>query len=259
VTIQAVFDPASNLQLITSHEKSDYPLAFLKKSLESVLKSGRWLLQNMASTQAESKVNNTKNVGIFLFPDVEVLDFAGPFEVFSVAHNIFTREGKEKPWSVLTVSETGGKLLARNGLQVLADYSIKDCPHLDILIVPGGLGTQQLLDNTAVIEWIKQNAAKASYLLSVCTGSVVLGKAGLLDKVKCTTHHAAYKRLKDVAPQAEVIQDVRYVDSGKIITSGGISAGIDMSLYLVGRLLGESTMHKTMTSMEYGSWKQSKI
>jgi len=195
----------------------------------------------------------TRNVAILMFDDVEVLDFAGPFEVFSVTSEL--NKG-ERPFAVSTVAEHPGAVNARNGLSVNPDCTISDCPPPDILIVPGGQGTRKLIDNLAVINWIKDCARTAELVLSVCTGSLLLGKAGLLEGLEATTHHQVLDLLKELAPNTTIIENQRFVDNGKIITSGGIAAGIDMSLHVVGKLLGTAQAEQTAEHMEYkiGNW-----
>ena len=195
----------------------------------------------------------TRNVAILMFDDVEVLDFAGPFEVFSVTSEL--NKG-ERPFAVSTVAEHPGAVNARNGLSVNPDCTISDCPPPDILIVPGGQGTRKLIDNSAVINWIKDSARTAELVLSVCTGSLLLAKAGLLEGLEATTHHQVLDLLKELAPNTTIIENQRFVDNGKIITSGGIAAGIDMSLHVVGKLLGTAQAEQTADHMEYkiGNW-----
>jgi len=188
-----------------------------------------------------------------MFDDVEVLDFAGPFEVFSVTSEL---SKGERPFAVSTVAEHPGAVNARNGLSVNPDCTISDCPPPDILIVPGGQGTRKLIDNSAVINWIKDGARTAELVLSVCTGSLLLAKAGLLEGLEATTHHQVLDLLKELAPNTTIIENQRFVDNGKIITSGGIAAGIDMSLHVVGKLLGTEQAEQTAEHMEYkiGNW-----
>ena len=190
----------------------------------------------------------TRNVAIFMFDDVEVLDFAGPFEVFSVTSEL---SKGDRPFAVSTVVEHPGAVNARNGLSVNPNCTISDCPPPDILIVPGGQGTRKLIDNSAVINWIKKSAVDAELVLSVCTGALLLAKAELLEGLKATTHHGAFDLLRELAPNTTIIENQRFVDNGKIITSGGIAAGIDMSLYVVAKLLGTAQAEQTAEHMEY--------
>ncbi|MFT8320464.1 MAG: DJ-1/PfpI family protein [Bacillus sp. (in: firmicutes)] len=191
-----------------------------------------------------------RTVGILLFEEVEVLDFAGPFEVLSIAS--FKEDHERKPFKVTTVSETGEIITARNGLQVKPTYSFNNAPNFDILIVPGGPGARQTeIHNEKLIDWINQQNRSTEYTTSVCTGALLLGKAGLLDGKKATTHWASYERLEKEFPQVDVIKQVKFVDEGRIITSGGISAGIIMAFHLVEKLVGEEEKKQTAKRMEY--------
>ncbi|MDP6515771.1 MAG: DJ-1/PfpI family protein [Alphaproteobacteria bacterium] len=189
-------------------------------------------------------------VGILLFDDVEVLDFAGPFEVLSVTGT----EAGDQPFAVATVARETGAVRARNGLRVMADYGFADAPRFDIAVVPGGFGTRALLDDADTLAWIRDQDGAGALTLSVCTGALLLGKAGLLDGLRATTHHNAFDLLRRCAPDAEVVEDGRIIDNGRIITSGGISAGIDMALYTVGRLCGPDEARRTAAYMEY-DWR----
>lgn len=187
-------------------------------------------------------------VGIFLFGDVEVLDFAGPFEVFSVT----ATEGGESPFTVQTISETGQLVHARNGLKVQPDYSFETMPEYDILVIPGGPGAREAeIHKAHVIDWIREQKTQVDLMTSVCTGALLLAKAGLLDGKKATTHWASIERLEKEFPQVHVQRNVKYVDEGNIITSGGISAGINMAFHIVSRLLGPETARRTAKRMEY--------
>ncbi len=188
-----------------------------------------------------------RTVAILLFDDVEVLDFAGPFEVFAVTDEL----ADHTLFRVVTVAPEKRPLRARNGLSVNPDHDFAGCPPPDLLIVPGGFGTRVLLKNQAVIDWIQSINATAEIVASVCTGSLVLGRAGLLDGLRATTHHECFALLREHAPRATVATDERFVDTGRIVTGGGISAGIDLSLHLVARLHGAATAEKTARHMEY--------
>ncbi|HEX6291644.1 MAG TPA: DJ-1/PfpI family protein [Herpetosiphonaceae bacterium] len=192
-------------------------------------------------------MSQPRNVAILIFDEVEVLDFCGPFEVFAVTG----RSREAAPFNVYTVAERLEPVLARNGLSINPRYSIADCPQPDLLIVPGGLGARREMYNPALIEWIRQRAAPAELVLSVCTGALLLAKARLLDNLTATTHHVAFDLLREAAPETEVREDQRFVDNGKVITSAGISAGIDMSLHVVARLLGRDAAQETARQMEY--------
>ncbi|MGZ0053562.1 DJ-1/PfpI family protein [Bacillus cereus] len=190
---------------------------------------------------------NKWSVGIFLFYEVEVLDFAGPFEVFSV-----TEVNEEKPFTVYTVSENGEMITARNGLKVQPDYSIENLPPVDILIIPGGLGAREYeIKNEIVIKWIRQQMKEVKLMTSVCTGALLLAKAGLLEGLKATTHWASIEKFKNEFQNVEVIENVKFVDEGHIITSAGISAGINMAFHIVKNLLGVHVAEDTAKRMEY--------
>lgn len=190
----------------------------------------------------------TNTVGIVLFDDVEVLDFAGPYEVLSVTQD----EQKEKPFNVVTISETGQEIRARNGLRVTPDFSFKTHPRLDTLIIPGGYGAREIESkNPVLIDWVKEQNQSVEKMTSVCTGSFILAEAGLLDGKKVTTHWTTLDRLEQEFPELTVIRGVKFVDEGKIITSAGISAGIEMALHLVAELTSLDTAKHTAKHMEY--------
>jgi len=188
-----------------------------------------------------------RNTAILIFDDVEVLDFAGPFEVFSVTNEL----SDYSFLNVYTVAREKAPVTAKNGLSVNPDYSIDEAPQADILIVPGGSGTRPILQQQDLLTWIKQSAQNADKVLSVCTGALLLAKVGLLDGLKSTTHNSAFELLGEIAPNTEIVRGVRFVDNGKVITAAGISAGIDMSLYVIEMLYGEETAQHTAAYMEY--------
>jgi len=189
------------------------------------------------------------NVGILLFNEVEVLDFAGPFEVFSITT---LPEQLEKPFHIHVISTNGQIVQARNGLLVTPQYSINDAPKLDILIIPGGYGAEEIeIHNEKAIDWIREQANKVSLLASVCTGAFLIAKAGLLDGKKATTHWMDIERLEREYPQINVQRGVKYVDEGSIITAAGISAGLNMSFYIIKKLLGTDVAKVTAKRMEY--------
>src|SRR5690349_8576184 len=138
----------------------------------------------------------SRNVAILIFDDVEVLDFCGPFEVFGVAGRTLS----EKPFNVYTIAENVAPVIARNGLSVNPNYTLADCPKPDILLIPGGNGTRREMNNVPLLDWIKTQALQVELLLSVCTGSLLLGKAGLLDGLSATTHYRALDELREAAP-----------------------------------------------------------
>ena len=188
-------------------------------------------------------------VGILLFNEVEVLDFAGPFEVFSVTTIL---ESNVKPFVVKTISEDGEMVTARNGLKVQPDYCFDDHPSFDIVIIPGGYGAEQIeIHNPRVIEWIQDQKSKVELMTSICTGALLLAKAGVLDGRKATTHWMDLDRLEEEYPEISVQRNVKFVDEGSILTSGGISAGINLSFHLIARLHGKEVALKTAKQMAY--------
>ncbi len=193
----------------------------------------------------------TKFVAVLLFDDVEVLDFAGPFEVFSVAG----RRTDDIPFDVATVSEFGTLVRARNGLEVVPRHSFNNCPDPDILVVPGGFGTRREMHNPVVVQWIREQSQRAELVLSVCTGALLLARAELLDGLTATTHHGAFDLLESIAPHTRVDRTLRVADNGRVILSAGVSADIDMSLHVVARLHGVDYAAETATYMEY-AWNR---
>ena len=194
----------------------------------------------------------TVKVGIFVFPDVEVLDFAGPYEVFTTAARVSLRQNPAagRPFEVFTVAESAATFKARAGLTVLPDFAFGQHPAIDLLIVPGGVVTAEL-EKPVVVDWIAATAVQARITAAVCTGAFLLGQAGLLDGRRATTHWEDIADLRRDFPQIDVIADRRWVDEGSVVTSGGISAGIDMSLHLVERLAGRDLALRTARQMEY--------
>lgn len=197
--------------------------------------------------QSKSSQPMTKNVGILIFDDVEVLDFAGPFEVFSV-----TSQPDFQPFRAFTLSHDGAVVTAVNGLKVLPNYSINNHPHIDILIIAGGQGTRKLLNDPKLLQWVEKIHATTQVTMSICTGAIVLGKLGLLDGKPFCTHHQVYEYMTEIVPTGLPQKDKRFVQSGeRLFTSGGISAGIDLSFHIVEKLHGKETAIDTAHYMEY--------
>ena len=180
--------------------------------------------------------------GIVLFEDAEELDFVGPWEVFTTAR----QEGDR----VVTVAERPGPVRAHKGLRVLPDHSFADCPELDVILVPGGQGTRLEVDNPVLLSWLVERAPRATWLTSVCTGSLVLWGAGLAHGKRVTTHWAFVETMRE-KDGITVVDDERWVVDGNLVTSAGVSAGIDMSLWLVGQLYGEDHARQVQLVMEY--------
>lgn len=189
------------------------------------------------------------NVGILLFNEVEVLDFAGPFEVFSICSDA----DQQKLFNVFTISEQT-EIRARNGLMVHSHYHLDTTPQIDLLVIPGGLGAETVeMYNEPLRQWLLQRHAQAQLTFSICTGAFILAEAGLLNGLKATTHWMDIPRLTQEYPQIEVLSDVKYVDEGQIITAAGISSGINASLYIVAKLHGLDIAKQTAKRMEYDS------
>ena len=186
----------------------------------------------------------TRSIAIILFPAVEELDFVGPWEVFS-----YLRSLEPETCTVFTVSEHGGEVRCAKGLRVIAGYSFDTAPRADIILVPGGMGTRTEVDNPRIIDYIRRAGAEAELATSVCTGAFLLERAGLLAGRRATTHWASLQRLRALGT-VEVVEQ-RWVDEGTVITSSGVSAGIDMALYLAGRLWGPKTARRVQQGIEY--------
>ena len=193
----------------------------------------------------------TLTVGIYLFPDVEVLDFAGPYEVFTTASRVALRREPERdaPFRVITVAAAREPVRARAGLLAVPDHTLADHPPLDLLIIPGGVVDAEL-DQPEVIRWIAAQAACVPLVASVCTGAFLLAQAGLLDGRPATTHWEDLADLRLRFPAVQVMEGPRWVDLGGIVTSAGIAAGIDMSLHLVARLAGRDLALATARQMD---------
>ena len=194
-----------------------------------------------------------RNVGILIFPDVEILDFCGPFEVFASATlPAQTDSGPEtRLFEVFTIAERPQVITCRGGLLVQPNYTLADHPPLDLVVVPGGYGTQREQENPVVLDWISRQRRTAALTTSVCTGAFLLGAAGLLDGLRATTHWTTIDGLRANLPTTDVLADARVVDEGEIITSAGVSAGIDMALHVVRRLHGDEAARRTARDMEY--------
>ena len=193
-----------------------------------------------------------KRVGILIFPNVEVLDFCGPYEVFSVTRlNEERRREESSPFEVLLVDETAEPVVATGGLRVIPDATLESCPPLDILVVPGGWGTRREIGNERLLTWIAKRAKEVETLTSVCTGAMLLGQAGLLNGRRATTHWRSLDWMRQSFPAITVEDKLHVVEDGQVLTSAGISAGIDMALRVVARYFGEAVGRATARHMEY--------
>jgi transcriptional regulator GlxA family with amidase domain len=190
--------------------------------------------------------------GVLVFPDVEVLDFCGPFEVFSVTRLDPDRRRLEpSPFDVFLVAETPDPVTTTGGMRVLPAHTFATCPPLDLLVVPGGWGTREQADNPRLVGWVGRQAAAAKLVTSVCTGSFLLGRAGLLGGKRATTHWTSLDRMRAAFPDVRVDERAQWVEDGNVLTSAGIAAGIDMALRVVARLFGDDVARETARYMEY--------
>lgn len=190
------------------------------------------------------------NIGIYIYDDAEVLDFSGPFEVFSTANRL-----SGNAWNVYLVSETGSLVTARGNFMIQPHYSISNHPAIDVLVIAGGVHTEEIKKEN-VINWVSQISGSAKFAASVCTGCFLLAEAGLLDGLSATTHWEDIPDLKSRYPRLNVLENQRWVHNGKYVTSGGISAGIDMSLFVVSKLASVDLAWETAKQMEY-RWQPS--
>ena len=188
----------------------------------------------------------TLNVGIYLYDQAEVLDFSGPFEVFSTANRLVA----EPVFNVFLVGETGDQILARGGFQVRPNYGFETHPAIDVLIAVGGVHTQELL-KPKVMQWIASVAQRARLIASVCTGVFLLAKAGVIQQETVTTHWDDIADLRRDFPRLDVKENTPWVDQGSLVTSAGISAGIGMSLHLVSKLHSLELAKRTARQMEF--------
>ncbi|MDA0856896.1 MAG: DJ-1/PfpI family protein [Proteobacteria bacterium] len=189
------------------------------------------------------------NIGIYIYDQAEVLDFSGPFEVFSVANRLAKLD-----WNIWLVGASENLVEARGAFKVIPDYSIQNVPALDLLIVVGGVHLEEV-HKMEVIDWIRETTEKVQVIASICTGAFLLAETGLLDGLEVTTHWEDIPDLQRNYPNVQVREGVRWIEQGKLFTAAGISAGIDLSLELVSKFAGEELAERTAQQMEY-AWIQ---
>lgn len=193
-----------------------------------------------------------KRLGIVVFDEIEVLDFCGPFEVFSVTRlNEALRHEEPSPFEIFLIAQFDRPVITTGGMKIIPDLTFDNCPAMEILVIPGGWGTRKEMNNEVLLSFIRTQAASVEILASVCTGALVLGNAGLLDGLKATTHWRSLSMMRDLFPNIMVDSELNVIDQGRIITSAGISAGIDMALKVVSRYFGEPIARSTAKHMEY--------
>jgi transcriptional regulator GlxA family with amidase domain len=183
-------------------------------------------------------------LGIVLFEGFELLDVFGPCEAYGSHH-------LDGAFKLVTVAAEAGPITSAQGPSALADYAFDTAPHLDLLLVPGGIGTRREVDNPTLLEWLRQRAASARLVTSVCTGAALLARAGLLDGLRATTNKRAFAWVASQGPAVDWVKQARWVEDGKFATSSGVSAGIDMALALIARLVGAEAAETVATAMEY--------
>ena len=188
----------------------------------------------------------TTSLGIVLFPGVEELDFVGPWEILRSA-----QVNTDADLSVSTVAQRIEPIDCNKGLNVLPEHDFASCRALDAVLVPGGRGTRRERDNPAMLDFLRQRCAEADWMISVCTGVMLLSAAGLIAGSRVTTHWAAIAELRGMDPSLEVCEGERYVRDGNLLTSAGVSAGIDMSLWLLGELYGPDLARRVQKGIEY--------
>ena len=193
----------------------------------------------------------TSTIGILIFDDAEELDFVGPWEVFTMTNEVFVRDGKERPHDVILVAERDASVRCAKGMRVLPDVTTANCPPLDVLLIPGGQGTRREVDNAALLGWIARTAAHCRWITSVCTGALLLTAAGPAKGKRVTTHWGFIEALRARGEAAEVLSHIRYVRDGNVVTAAGVSAGIDMALWLTGQMHGAALARAVQRVMEY--------
>ena len=181
--------------------------------------------------------------GMLIFDDAEELDFVGPWEVFTMARHIVPDD------RVITIAPTREPIRAAKGMRIIPDHSFADAPDLDVVLVPGGIGTRREVNNPVLIDWLRKAGARCTWVTSVCTGSLLLHEAGFAEGRRVTTHWGFVSALRERG--AEVLERVRYVRDGNLVTAAGVSAGIDMALWLVGQIHGVSVARQVQRAMEY--------
>jgi len=218
----------------------------------------RFVIGKETQMNTATRAPGQMTIGILIFDDVEVLDFCGPFEVFASATAAGQSPRDERRlFRVLTIAEENRIVRARGGLLIQPHHTISDHPPLDILVVPGGYGTRRELSNPVVLDWIAAQDRQTRLTTSVCTGAFLLAANGLLDGKRATTHWASIDWLREHYPAIDVRADERVVDEGRIVTSAGVSAGIDMALHVLARLHGQEVAAGTARGMEY-DWSGTK-
>lgn len=190
-------------------------------------------------------------IGILIFDDVEELDFVGPWEVWNMVNTVSRYRGESDPFRVRLISLDGKQIKASKNMRVLADAAMADVERLDIICVPGGMGARPLIERPDVVDWVKMISQNATWVTSVCTGAFVLAKAGLTTGKRLATYWGAFDEFKRLGLNGTLVPRVRYVRDGNLLTSAGVSAGIDMSLWLVGEMFSPQFARDVQRAMQY--------
>ncbi|HEY2445548.1 MAG TPA: DJ-1/PfpI family protein [Rhizomicrobium sp.] len=190
-------------------------------------------------------------IGILLFDGVEELDFVGPYEVFTMTNEVFLHEGKPRPHEVMLLAERDAPIVCAKGMRVLPQNTTAQCSALDIVLIPGGQGTRREVENKILLDWIANVSEEAQWITSVCTGALLLAAAGPARGKRVATHWAFAETLRTRGEVGRVLEGMRYVRDGNLVTAAGVSAGIDMALWLIGQLHGAAMARKVQRAMEY--------
>jgi transcriptional regulator GlxA family with amidase domain len=193
----------------------------------------------------------TSTIGILIFDDAEELDFVGPYEVFTMINEVVQRSGKARPHDVLLIAERDTPVRCAKGMNVVPHTTIDKCPKLDLLLIPGGQGTRREVKNEAVLSWIAKTSVSCQWVTSVCTGALLLTAAGPARRKRVTTHWGFVEQLRARGEASEVLERVRYVRDGNVVTAAGVSAGIDMALWLAGQIHSPALARSVQRAMEY--------
>jgi transcriptional regulator GlxA family with amidase domain len=189
-------------------------------------------------------MGSPKIVGALLFDGFELLDVFGPLE----AWGMLARGGD---WQVVTASENGGLVASAQGPRAMADHSLRDCPPLDVVLVPGGIGTRREVNNASILEWLRRRSAEAKVVTSVCTGAALLARAGLLDGRRATSNKGVFHWVTEQGPAVQWVKQARWVEDGPFVTSSGVSAGIDMTLAVIAKVVNPEAAERIAVAMEY--------
>lgn len=192
-----------------------------------------------------------KTIGIFIFNDAEELDFVGPYEVFTMISTVLQHHGKADAVKVILISETGGDIVGKKGMRVGAHEAMGDVKSLDVICIPGGQGARAQIKNDAVVNWVAQTAKTCEWITSVYTGSMILSKAGLTTGKRISTFWGAFEEFKALGLDGDLQPHVRYVRDGNLVTSAGVSAGIDMALWLTGQMFSPAFARDVARGMQY--------